>query len=343
MASDAETASPADDPVAYFLQELTYHGKTERTREAYERVLRQFETFVRGEGASLATASRRECMAWVHTLREGRSRSTVASYASYLHRFYAYMTQVGAFEGNPMTLVLEEMDESIDTDPARREILVPEMREFVAHITHPLDRAVVVTLLKTGMRVGELCNLDMRDLNLEGEARAAFTTPPRGPLAGRPNSLYISESPARGEVTNGERRTESNKRKRPTVIPVDEELRQVIERWLAVRPGPRSDAEPLFCSTREWGRRLTGGMVGSRVSEYAADHGWYQSGGGAGENVTPHYFRHFFTTHLRDRTGDRGIVKYLRGDVASDIVDTYTHDWGDRVRKTYEQHIYSLL
>jgi integrase len=41
--------------------------------------------------------------------------------------------------------------------------------------------------------------------------------------------------------------------------------------------------------------------------------------------VTPHYFRHFFTTHLRDRTGDRGIVKYLRGDVVEDVIDTYTH------------------
>jgi integrase len=66
-------------------------------------------------------------------------------------------------------------------------------------------------------------------------------------------------------------------------------------------------------------------------------------GGSAEENVTPHYFRHFFTTHLRDRTGDRGIVKYLRGDVATDIIDTYTHNWGDRVRTVYEENIYQLL
>ncbi|MFW5924275.1 MAG: integrase, partial [archaeon] len=52
---------------------------------------------------------------------------------------------------------------------------------------------------------------------------------------------------------------------------------------------------------------------------------------------------HFFTTHLRDRTGDRGIVKYLRGDVASDVIDTYTHNWGDRVRDVYEENVYSLL
>ncbi|MDZ7746021.1 MAG: tyrosine-type recombinase/integrase [Halobacteriales archaeon] len=340
----SESENPTD-PVGYFLQDLTYHGKTERTREAYERVLREFESFIQEErGVELADASQRSCMAWVHTLRSGRAPSTVASYASYLHRFYAYMTQVGIFEQNPMTLVLEEMDESIDTDPARREIMLPAMREFVADIEHPLDRAVVIMLLKTGMRVGELCNLDLRDLYLDdSEVREAFDIEHRGALEGRPDSLYVSSEPSRGTVVNGEERTESNKRRRATVIPVDSELKRVLKRWLAIRPDTQATGEPLFCSTSEWGRRLTIGMVGQSVQTHATARGWYRTGGGAEENVTPHYFRHFFTTHLRDRTGDRGIVKYLRGDVADDIIDTYTHNWGDRVRETYDQHIYSLL
>ena len=84
-------------------------------------------------------------------------------------------------------------------------------------------------------------------------------------------------------------------------------------------------------------------MVRNVVMTRAGEHGWYRKGGDAAENVTPHYFRHFFTTHLRDRTGDRGVVKYLRGDVATDIIDTYTHNWGDRVRTVYEENIYQLL
>jgi integrase/recombinase XerC len=84
-------------------------------------------------------------------------------------------------------------------------------------------------------------------------------------------------------------------------------------------------------------------MVRNVVETHAREVRWYCRGSGAEENVTPHYFRHFFTTHLRDRTGDRDIVKYLRGDVAEDIIDTYTHTWGDKVREVYEQNIYSLL
>ena len=347
-----ETTDATDDAIAYFLQDLEYHGRSERTHEAYERVLRRFETFLGDPDRcpserplSPAEAGRRECMAWVHSIRTEHDPSTVATYASYLHRFYAYMTQVEAFESNPMALVVAEMDETIEKDPQRRDVSLAAMRRFVDEIDHPLDRAVLVTLLKTGMRVGELCNLDLQDLALDDEdVEAAYSTSNRSRLDGRAESLYVASSVARGDLVNGEKRRAANKRRRATILPVDEELHATLRRWLAVRPDAVSTAEPLFLSTRdEWGERLTPPMVRSLVSKYARTMGWYESGGGATENVTPHYFRHFFTTHLRDRTGDRGVVKYLRGDVADDVIDTYTHNWGDRVRNTYEENIYNIF
>ncbi len=339
---DRTGASATEDPVAYFLQEMTFHGRSDRTKVAYERVLRNFERFLDARGTTLEGATRRACMEWVHSIRETHADSTVASYASYVHRFYGYMTQVGEFESNPMALVTEEMDESIDADPARRDITVSEMRSFLASFGHPLERAGVGTLLKTGMRVGECCNLDLRDLYLaDPEVQAAYPVDHRGALDGRPDSVFVPSDPDRGSVYNGEERTASNKRKRDTVIPVDAELKRLLKAWLAIRPD--TDSPALFCSTSEWGKRATPSMVRSFVSDHARERGWYRVGGDATENVTPHYFRHFFTTHLRDRTGDRGVVKYLRGDVASDIIDTYTHNWGDRVREVYEANIYRLL
>jgi integrase len=194
------------------------------------------------------------------------------------------------------------------------------------------------------MRVGELCNLDLRDLALDDiEVRDAFDTEPRPQLDTRPDSLYVDSEPARGAAINGEQRDASNKRKRATVIPVDEELKDALKRWLAIRPDSPSPADPLFVYTSgDWGQRLTPRAVRNVVTDHAREAGWYESGGDAADNVTPHYFRHFFTTHLRDRTGDRGVVKYLRGDVADDIIDTYTHNWGGQVRATYENNIYSI-
>jgi integrase len=330
-----------EDHVEYFLEDITYQGKTERTRAAYERVLGDFETYLESRELGLAEANHRDCMAYIHRLRGSVAESTVATYASYLHRFYDYMARVGAFEENPMTIVLEEIDESISKDPARRDVSVVEMQSFVASLGHPLHRAVVLTLLKTGVRAGELCNIDRRDIALSDSPDESR---PRVQIKGRPNSLFVDSEPTNGHTYNGEQRTASNKRKRDTTIPVDGELARVLREWLAVRPDPRSQADPLFVSTTdEWGRRLTPDMVHHIVVSHAREAGWYREGGGPEENVTPHYFRHFFTTHLRDRTGDRGVVKYLRGDVAQDVIDTYTHDWGGRVRDVYEQYVYSLL
>jgi site-specific recombinase XerD len=336
-----------DDAVAYFLEDMTYHGKSNRTREAYERVLREFESFLSDGGPSgarrPAEADHRDCMAYVHGLRGDVADSTVASYAAYLHRFYGYMTQVGEFDTNPMTLVMEEMDERVDANPARREISVPEMRSFLTDVTHPLHRALLVTMLKTGIRAGELCNLDCRDLSIP-VTRGTLDAHPRAGLDGRGDAMYVDSEPTAGERTNGERRSASNKRQRPTVVPVDAELERTLTRWLAGRPDPVSPADPLFVSTSgDWGERVTPNAVHHVVETHARRRGWYREGGGAEENVTPHYFRHFFTTHLRDRTGDRGIVKYLRGDVGGDVIDTYTHNWGNRVRETYISNIYQVL
>lgn len=343
MATDAHGAM--SDPIGYFIDDLMFHGKSERTLDAYERVLRRFEHFLGERDESPGTASKRDCMAFVHSLRGSLAESTVASYASYVHRFYSYMTQTEALDRNPMALVMTEMDESISTDPTRREISITDMRQFVSRIIHPLERAVVLTLLKTGLRVGECCNLDLRDLNLDAPAvREAHEYTYRPQLDGRSGSIFVSNDIDQGQKVNGEKRTASNKRERVTVIPVDEELKEALVTWLTIRPDTPSPAEPLFIDTgRKWGHRLEPSQVRTFVRRHADAMGWYRGGGGAEENVTPHYFRHFFTTYLRDRTGDRGIVKYLRGDVAQDVIDTYTHDWGDRVRTVYETNIYSLV
>ena len=82
MGTHCPTMSEAvDDPVSYFLEDMTYHGKSERTRAAYDRVLREFEAFLRAERGveSPADAEERDCLAYVHTLRGELASSTVAT------------------------------------------------------------------------------------------------------------------------------------------------------------------------------------------------------------------------------------------------------------------------
>ncbi len=331
-----------------FLNELDQFGRSERTLEAYDRVLNQYRQFLENEreidSNHFESATREDCLAWLNTLRDSYSDSTIASYTTYVNRFYRYMIEIGALDSNPMTLVIEESNERIETDPTRRDIAVDDLRTFVREVHHPQHRALIMLLAKTGVRAGEAVNLDIRDLELNSiEIEEHYGVLPRGQLVGRGPSLYVSREPQRGHEYNGEVRQASNKRQRDTIIPIDAELESELMRWLAIRPDTISAAEPLFVSTKhDWGGRMTIDQVRHIIREYAKTEGWYAENADPGENVTPHYFRHFFTTHLRNRIGDRGVVKYLRGDVADDIIDTYTHNWGDLVRGTYEEHIYSL-
>ncbi|MFP4591096.1 MAG: tyrosine-type recombinase/integrase [Halobacteriales archaeon] len=336
------------EPRRVFLDELDQFGRSERTLEAYDRVLEQFEVFLESErdvtSRHYESASREDCLAWLNALRGQYSESTIATYTTYVNRFYRYMLEIGMLDANPMSLVVEEASERIETDPTRRDLSVEDLQSFMGEIHHPQHRALVMLLAKTGVRVGEAVNIDLRDLQLSTvDVEDHFDVLSRGQLVGRGPSLFVSSAPARGEQYNGEVRTASNKRQRDTIIPIDGELEATIVRWLAIRPDSTSPAEPLFVSTKQhWGDRLTVDQVRHVIRSYANSAGWYVEGAESGENVTPHYFRHFFTTHLRNRTGDRGVVKYLRGDVADDIIDTYTHNWGDLVQSTYQEHIYSL-
>ncbi len=252
------------DTIEYFLQDIEHHGRNERTAAAYRRVLSEYETFLQERfDTTPPAASYRDCMAWIHEMRSTHSESTVATYASYLNRFYSYLERVGHAEENPMTVVLEEMNETIESNPTRRDITLAEMRAFVADVRHPLHRAIIVLLLKTGLRAGELCNLDLIDCHL---AHGAKDWQPRAHIAGRPDSLFISTEHTYGEESGGEQRTASNKRKRETVIPIDEEVKRALVQWLAIRlirPRTLGVRRRNHCSS---GRPTTGGSDSRRKS-----------------------------------------------------------------------------
>jgi len=138
------------------------------------------------------------------------------------------------------------------------------------------------------MRVGELCNLDLRDLHLESGPNPDVDVDSRVQIESRPDSLFVSSEPSRNVVVNGEERTASNKRKRDTTIPVDDEASSGRS-----SSGSRYDLtrvrrqNPVYEYANRLGKRLTPDMVHHTVETHARERGWYRDGGGAAENVTP--------------------------------------------------------
>jgi len=318
------------DYIADFVTDMEAYGKSPSTVYEYERVLRDFEESLDG-GNAHADADRRDCMGYISNLRRSDlSESSVATYASYVHRFYAYLVKAQDYphDTNPMSLVTDEMDESIDKNPRRRELDAQDVIEFLRSVNHPRDRCMLVLLFKTGIRAGELTNLDRRHVSLGGEKDEKYNTG-ADPLVSR-RSVFISND------------IEGNKRVRDTLVPVDDEVKREIIRWLRVRPDADTDALFVSLSPSSSGR-LSPESVAEVMRKYTRDYGWWSPENDMRQNVTPHYCRHFFTTYLRDVSGDDALVRYLRGDTGGDVLETYTHNWGDRVREKYEKYIYRLL
>jgi site-specific recombinase XerD len=326
------------DYIAEFVADMEAYGKSPSTVYEYERVLRDFDKFLEDEEAEEksrghADATRRDCMRYIAYLRRtDLSSSSVATYASYLHRFYAYLVKADEYpqDTNPMALVTDEMDESINKNPRRRELTVEDVSDFLRTVNHPRDRCMLVLLFKTGMRAGELANLNLRHVSLSAEKNEKYGTG-GDPLLNE-RSIYVDSE------------IEGNKRVRDTLVPVDDEVERELVRWLRVRPEIFGDEEPLFVSLSPASSgRLSSEAVAEATRKYTREHGWWSSENDMRQNVTPHYCRHFFTTYLRDASGDDALVRYLRGDTGGDVLETYTHNWGDRVREKYEKYIYRLL
>jgi site-specific recombinase XerD len=286
----------------------------------------------------------------------GLEENTAGAYAGCVQRFYDYYSTRGTFETNPAAIALENTDFDKHRNPVRREISQVEMGDFLADVTRPQPQAICMLLAKTGIRASELINLDVRDVHLDHPSFKKVEEP-RGEISGRPDTIFVPSSIRAGEEYNGEVREKGNKRERDTIIPIDTELKKsLLRHYLTKLESPHQDddraqrtgeAEPLFYqrlgyrSKRVIGERATQDGVWRLLKDLGEPRGWYKVGGSAEENVTAHYFRHWFTTQAEQEGIPRPVVKYIRGDVGSDIVDKhYRHFWGDEAKEEYLSNIY---
>jgi integrase len=267
-----------------------------------------------------------------------------------LVEFYNYLANSkGVVSENPAALAMRGFpeDEFDLSPPDRPRIEMDEMKEFLDSLDTPLHRAVILTLLKTGVRIGELLNIDLRCVHLgDGEGNThpvyqdildTFDVRLKSEVRNKPDSIFIYKKFNEGTEIEGEVRGCGNKRKDDdgSVIPVDDELKTALLEYLLTRNPPlthyeRGTAIPLFTKPSNGGalERLTYGSIHSEFGTHGngedgplAEFGWYEMGADTEDNVFMHYFRHYFTDNMKHNHGvyrgwmPTGVIAYIRGDV----------------------------
>lgn len=160
------------------------------------------------------------------------------------------------------------------------------------------DTAIVELLYGTGIRVGELAALDVRDIDLH-----------------------------RGEVRV------MGKGNKERIVPIPEKARLALSLWLDVRRRPGVLAEPLFTVLRR--NKET---EARRLSARDVRRGLERRGrvSGLDDRVHPHRLRHSYATHLLDMGADLREIQELLGHASLSTTQKYTAVSVEHLRQVYD-------
>jgi integrase/recombinase XerD len=311
-----------------------------RTLNGYHRTFRDWREFMDGQGRHPACPNEEHVKEFVRFQMDGRGNaaSTVTNKLQRLNTTYKYWQDDPAFphpqDYNPFQLARSKLDLSDDGKKEPPRLTIEDLRGVLADVTHVRNRAVIACQLKLGLRATELCNIKLSEMTVENvELQRHY--PEMGThsaLADVKNTVYIPHD------------RDGNKSRRPRLLPLDDELRRALLRYLLTRPDTGS--EWLFLSHTTYAQMHR---------EYIADiwedafHPEYEE---TEEHaaVTSHFGRHRFTTYWRvERDLNRELIKYMRGDTAGagnieerGVIDEYIHTYYEDIEPAYRENIYKL-
>ncbi len=277
-----------------------HHFSTHTLRQ-YQQDIRQFADFLKERSRTSFTEVD------VHTVRAylshlydlGYARRTIARKLATLRSLFKHLVRQGRLTDNPLLLVATPKLEA----RLPRFLYPQEVEQLLAVIDTgtPLglrDCAIVETLYASGMRVSELVNLDLEDVDMTaGQARVWGK--------GRKERIVLLGSYAIKSIGK------YLKSGRP---------------YLAARCTDGMAEGALFLNHR--GTRLSDRSIRRLLDKYAQQLANQIS-------LSPHVLRHTFATHLLNGGSDIRIVQELLGHAQISTTQIYTHTTREALRRVY--------
>jgi len=229
--------------------------------------------------------------------------ATIARKVAALRAFYRDLQRRGEIRDNPaqslrLPRVKRALPRPLSVDDACEVMEVPEAAPGEERL-RLRDRAMLELLYGAGLRVSELCGLDLSGLEL----------------------------PSRSARVLG-------KGSKERLVPFGEPCALALAAYLAIRPRlchPRSGAQdPHALFLGRHGKRLTVRQVQHLVRRYGML-------GTGRPDLHPHALRHSCATHLLDAGADLRAIQELLGHTSLSTTQRYTHVSVDRLLEIYER------
>ena len=151
---------------------LAQRGLSPRTVESYGQDLESFFLFeeeLAQSGGSASFPDEQEIFLYLAWLRSrGNTGRTLARRLSALRAFFAFAVEEGALKANPALLLEnpklpQHLPEVLSREEMEKLLALPDMDEKSGR----RDRCMLEMLYAAGLRVSELCNLSVADLDLQ--------------------------------------------------------------------------------------------------------------------------------------------------------------------------------
>ena len=279
-------------------------GLGEPIIKIYVAQVTRFQAFLQARDRDPLQADRLNIRDYIESLRaQGLRTQTLQQHLIGLSSFYEYLIFEGQVSRNPVSEVRKRLKQ-YKTEGERQThklISVEEAAALVEAIVDIRGKALVLLLLKTGIRKNELVSLDVDSINWKDQ------------------SILLKPTKKR-----------SNR-----IVFFDDEAAYYLKRWLEVREGRRGSEGPaLFTSSR--GTRLERGPIDQIIRKAALHIGIHDAGSKRMEDhFSAHCCRHWHATHLLRAGMKTQYVEWLRGDAIKRAVGIYFHIDPEDVRKQY--------
>jgi integrase/recombinase XerC len=257
----------------------------------------------------------------------GYARASIARKAAAVRTFYAWTWRRGMTATNPAATLARPTPASrlpavLKVSEAERLATAPEIEDPVGL----RDRAILELLYASGLRVAELCALDIDDVDVEGQRVRAFGKGGKQRMVplGEPAADSVRDYVAHGRAWFLVARRDQHAAQPSEATPKG--------RGSAVghRSGDASTplVQALFLNRRA--KRMTTRDVRTVVERYVRI--MFQ-----GRKVSPHTLRHSFATHLLEGGADIRTVQELLGHASLATTQRYTHVSKGRLFDAYRR------
>ena len=275
-------------------------GLSQNTLDSYRSDLEQFSSWLEKNNLSYIKTSKKEILSYLSFLfQKGLGSKTVARKLSSLKSFFRYLVFKSIIQNDPSSEVetpklLKSIPKSISEKEVEALLAAPDEKTDIGL----RDKTMIETLYSCGLRISELTNLELLNLNLrQGVIRVI------------------------------------GKGQKERLVPMGDQLIALLELYSSSSRKNLLDkrhSDFLFLSTR--GQRMTRQSFWHRIKHYCLASGFEP------DKISPHVLRHAFATHLLNNGADLRVVQLLLGHSDLNTTQIYTEVARQRLKRLHTEH-----